>query len=123
MWIRDLFLSRRHRLFIFIILLLLFALVVMSLRAKQRKGVELFDALPMEISFPVIKIVNLGNVQINNVFALTSYDHIDIRTTVKQTLNFLRCFVASDDCADLRRQLGDEITDVLELRFPSNAYA
>ena len=73
MRIRGLFLFRRYTLPIFIILLLLFALVVMSLRAKQRKGVELFDALLMEISFPfqkaatlVIKIVNLGNVQINN---------------------------------------------------------
>jgi len=52
---------------------LLFALFVVSLKAKQRKGMELFDALLMEISFPfqnaatlVIKIVNLGNVQINN---------------------------------------------------------
>ena len=73
MRIRGLFLLRRYTFPTFIILLLLFALVVMSLRAKQRKGVELFDALLMEISFPfqkaatlVIKIVNLGNVQINN---------------------------------------------------------
>ena len=73
MRIRGLFLFRRYTFPIFIILLLLFALVVMSLRAKQTKGVELFDALLMEISFPfqkaatlVIKIVNLGNVQINN---------------------------------------------------------
>ena len=71
--IRGLFLLRRYTLPIFIILLLLYALVVMSLRAKLRKRVELFDALLMEISFPfekaatlVIKIVNLGNVQINN---------------------------------------------------------
>jgi hypothetical protein len=66
MRIRGLFLFRRYTLPIFIILLLLFALVVMSLRAKQRKGGELFDALLVEISFPVIKIVNLGNVQMNN---------------------------------------------------------
>ncbi|HYA92162.1 MAG TPA: hypothetical protein VEK32_11765 [Thermodesulfobacteriota bacterium] len=71
--IRGFFLLRRYTLPIFIILLLLYALVVMSLRAKLRKRVELFDALLMEISFPfekaatlVIKIVNLGNVQINN---------------------------------------------------------
>ena len=57
------------------------------------------------------------------IFTLTSYDHVDIRTTIKQKLDFPRCFVASDDCADLRRQLRDEITDVLEPRFPSNAYA
>jgi len=66
MRIRGLFLFRRYSLPIFIVLLLLFALVLMSLRTKQRKGVELFDALLMEISFPfqkaatlVIKIVNL----------------------------------------------------------------
>jgi hypothetical protein len=59
----------------------------------------------------------------DDLFALTSYDHVDIRTTVKQRLDFLRCFVASDNCADLRRQLRDEITDVLEPRFPSDAYA
>ncbi|HVP80049.1 MAG TPA: rod shape-determining protein MreC [Thermodesulfobacteriota bacterium] len=53
MRIRDFFLSRRYSLFIFITLLLLFALVLMSLRAKQRKGVELFDALLMEICSPL----------------------------------------------------------------------
>ena len=59
----------------------------------------------------------------DDLFALTSYDHVDIRTTVKQILDFLRCLVASDDRADLRRQLRDEITDVLEPRLPSDAYA
>jgi rod shape-determining protein MreC len=53
MRIRDFFLSRRYRLFIFITLLLLFALVLMSLRAKQRKGAEFFDALLMEIFSPL----------------------------------------------------------------------
>ena len=55
MRIRGLFLLRRYSLPIFIVLLLLFALVLMSMRAKQRKGVELFDALLMEISFPLQK--------------------------------------------------------------------
>ncbi len=55
MRIRDFFLSRKYSLFIFITLLLLFALVLMSLRAKQRKGVELFDALLMEICSPFQK--------------------------------------------------------------------
>ncbi len=55
MRIRSLFLFRRYTLPIFIVLLLLFALVLMSMRAKQRKGVELFDALLMEISFPFQK--------------------------------------------------------------------
>ncbi len=55
MRIRDFFLSRRYSLFIFIILLLLFALVLMSLRAKQKKGVEFFDALLMEVCSPLQK--------------------------------------------------------------------
>jgi rod shape-determining protein MreC len=59
MRIRGLFLFRRYSLPAFIVLLLLFALVLMSMRAKQRKGVELFDALLMEISFPVQKAATL----------------------------------------------------------------
>jgi rod shape-determining protein MreC len=55
MRVRGLFLFRRYHLFVFIILLLLFALVLMSLRAKQRKGVEFFDALLMEICSPFQK--------------------------------------------------------------------
>jgi rod shape-determining protein MreC len=59
MRIRGLFLFRRYSLPILIVLLLLFALVLMSLRTKQRKGVELFDALLMEISFPFQKAATL----------------------------------------------------------------
>ena len=59
MRIRDLFLSRRYSLFIFITLLLLFALVLMSLRAKQGKGTEFFDALLMEICSPLQKASTL----------------------------------------------------------------
>ncbi len=59
MRIRGLLLFRKFSLPIFIVLLLLFALVLMSLRAKQRKGVELFDALLMEISFPFQKAATL----------------------------------------------------------------
>jgi rod shape-determining protein MreC len=59
MRIRDFFLSRRYSLFIFITLLLLFALVLMSLRAKQRQGVEFFDALLMEICSPLQKASTL----------------------------------------------------------------
>jgi len=55
MRIRDFFLFRRYSLPIFIILFLLFALVLMSLRAKQRKGVDFFDALMMEICSPFQK--------------------------------------------------------------------
>ncbi len=59
MRIRDLFLSRRYSLFIFIALLLLFALVLMSLRAKQGKGPEFFDALLMDICSPLQKASTL----------------------------------------------------------------
>jgi rod shape-determining protein MreC len=55
MRVRDLFLFRRYHLLIFIALLLLFALVLMSLRAKQRKGVEFFDSLLIEICSPFQK--------------------------------------------------------------------
>lgn len=55
MRIRDFFLFRRYSLPIFIILFLLFALVLMSLRAKQRKGVDFFDALMMEVCSPFQK--------------------------------------------------------------------
>jgi len=59
MRIRDFFLSRRYGLFIFITLLLLFALVLMSLRAKQRRGVEFLDALLMEACSPLQKAATL----------------------------------------------------------------
>ena len=59
MRVRDFFLFRSYRLLIFIISLLLFALVLMSLRAKQRKGVEFFDALLMEICSPFQKASTL----------------------------------------------------------------
>ncbi len=35
-----------------------------------------------------------------DLFALTAHDQADIRTTLEQVLDFLRCFVASDDRAD-----------------------
>jgi rod shape-determining protein MreC len=56
---RGFFLFRRYTLLIFIILLLLFALVLMSLRAKQRKGAEFFDALLMEVCSPFQKASTL----------------------------------------------------------------
>ena len=59
MRVRDFFLFRRYRLLIFITFLLLFALVLMSLRAKQRGGVEFFDALLMEICSPFQKATTL----------------------------------------------------------------
>jgi len=56
---RDFFLFRKYSLLIFIVLLLLFALVLMSLRAKQRKGVEYVDALLMELFSPFQKASHL----------------------------------------------------------------
>jgi rod shape-determining protein MreC len=55
MRIRGLFLFRRYLLPGFIILLLLIALIFMSLRVKQRRGVEFFDALLMELCSPFQK--------------------------------------------------------------------
>lgn len=59
MRVRDFFLFRKYSLLIFIILLLLFAIVLMSLRAKQRKGVEYVDALLMEFCSPFQKASTL----------------------------------------------------------------
>ena len=56
MRIRNFFLfRRRYTLLTFIILLLLSALILMSLRVTQRKGVEFFDALLMECCSPFLK--------------------------------------------------------------------
>ena len=91
---------------------------------RQRMDFVVDDSSILPIGKPLdILVRNPRDDLFDDLFAFTAYDHVDIRATVKQILDFLRCFVASDDCADLRRQLGDEITDVLELRFPSDAYA
>jgi hypothetical protein len=58
----------------------------------------------------------------NDLFALTPYDHVDIRTTVEQGLDLLCCFMASDNRTHLRRHLGYEITDLVEPGFPLDAY-
>ncbi|MFB3885462.1 MAG: rod shape-determining protein MreC [Thermodesulfobacteriota bacterium] len=55
MRIRSLFLFRRYTILAFIILLLLSTLVAMSLRVKQRKGVDFLDALLMEGCAPFQK--------------------------------------------------------------------
>jgi rod shape-determining protein MreC len=68
MRVRGFFLFRRYHLFIFIILLLLFALVLMSLRAQQRKGVEFFDALLMEICSPFQKASTFVSKTIRGTF-------------------------------------------------------
>jgi rod shape-determining protein MreC len=68
MRVRGLFLLRRYHLFIFVILLLLFALVLMSLRAQQRKGVEFFDTLLMEICSPFQKASTFVSKTIRGTF-------------------------------------------------------
>lgn len=55
MRIRGFFLFRRYSLPTFIGLVLLFALILMSLRVKQRKGIDFFDALLMEFCSPFQK--------------------------------------------------------------------
>jgi hypothetical protein len=59
----------------------------------------------------------------NDLFTLTPHDHVDIRTTVEQGVDFLRRLMASYNRADLRRQLGQEVTDLVESGFPLDAYA
>jgi len=55
MRIRALFLLRRYTIPTFIIILLLSTLIVMSLKVKQRKGVDFFDGLLMELCAPFQK--------------------------------------------------------------------
>lgn len=52
---RSLFLFRRYTIPAFIIILLLSALILMSLRVKQREGIAFFDALTMEFCSPFQK--------------------------------------------------------------------
>ena len=60
---------------------------------------------------------------LNDLFALTPRNHVDIRTTAEEIFDFLRCFMPSDNRADLRRQLGHEITNLVEPGFPRDAHA
>jgi rod shape-determining protein MreC len=68
MRIRSFFLFRRYTLLAFIILLLLSALILMSLRVKQRKGVEFMDALLMEICSPFQKASTFVIKTVHGVF-------------------------------------------------------
>jgi rod shape-determining protein MreC len=68
MRIRSFFLFRRHTLLTFIVLLLLSALILMSLRVKQRKGVDFFDALLIECCSPFLKASTFGINTIQGVF-------------------------------------------------------
>jgi rod shape-determining protein MreC len=55
MRIRGFFLHRRYALLVFIIIILLSALILMSLRVKQRQGVDFLDALLIEFCSPFQK--------------------------------------------------------------------
>jgi rod shape-determining protein MreC len=55
MRIRGFFLYRRYTLSAFIIIILFSALILMSLRVKQRRGVEFLDALVIEVCSPFQK--------------------------------------------------------------------
>jgi hypothetical protein len=91
---------------------------------RQRMDFVVDDSSILPIGKPTdILVRDPRNDLFDDLFTFTSYDHIDIRATVEQIFNFLRGFIASDDCADLRRQLRHKITNLLESRFPSDAYA
>jgi hypothetical protein len=60
MRICGLFFSRRYHIPTFTIVLLLFGLVLMSLRVKQWQGVAFLDALLLEVTFPAQKIATLA---------------------------------------------------------------
>jgi rod shape-determining protein MreC len=53
MRIRDLSLFRKFHVTLFIVVLLLFSLVLISFRAKQRKGIAALDAFILEVTSPV----------------------------------------------------------------------
>jgi rod shape-determining protein MreC len=65
---RGLFLFRRYTIPAFIIILLLSALILMSLRVKQREGIAFFDALMMEFCSPFQKGTTFVIKTIDGVF-------------------------------------------------------
>jgi len=68
MRIRGFFLFRRYTILAFIILLLLSTLILMSLRVKQRKGIDFFDALLIEGCAPFQKASTFVIKSIRGVF-------------------------------------------------------
>ncbi len=68
MRIRNLFLYRRYSILTFIILLLIFALILTSLRVRQKRGVDFFDALLMELCSPFQKATTLVIKTVHGVF-------------------------------------------------------
>jgi len=83
MRIRSLFFLRRHHLLIFIIALLFSALVLMSLRVKQRSGVEFFDALWLELCSPFQRTATFVIKTVQGVFHRYVFlVHLEKETTV-----------------------------------------
>jgi len=68
MRIRALSFFRRYHIPAFIIALLLFGLVLMSLRVKQRQGVAFFDGLLMELTSPVQQAATFVIKTVHGVF-------------------------------------------------------
>jgi rod shape-determining protein MreC len=68
MRIRSFFLLRRYTIPAFITLLLLSALILMSLRVKQRTGIDFFDALVMEFSAPFQKASTFVIKKVQGIF-------------------------------------------------------
>jgi len=68
MRIRGFFLFRRYSVLTFIVFLLLSALILMSLRVKERKGVDFFDAFLMELCSPFQKASTFVIKTIQNAF-------------------------------------------------------
>jgi rod shape-determining protein MreC len=68
MRLRSLFFLRRHHLLLFIIALLFSALVLMSLRVKQRRGVDILDALWLEICSPLQSVATFTINAVQGVF-------------------------------------------------------
>ena len=58
---------------------------------------------------------------LDDLFALASYDHVNVRAALEQIFNFLCCFVASNNCTNPRGELRQEGTDILKSGFPSDA--
>lgn len=68
MRIRNLFLYRRYSIPTFIILLLIFALILTSLRVRQKKGVDFLDALWLELCSPFQKASTLVIKNVHGIF-------------------------------------------------------
>ncbi|MGB9629833.1 MAG: rod shape-determining protein MreC, partial [Thermodesulfobacteriota bacterium] len=68
MRIRNLFLYRRYSILTFIILLLIFTLILTSLRVKQKKGIDFLDALVMELCSPFQRASTLVIKTVRGVF-------------------------------------------------------